>query len=615
MQQEYEHSFTWTFTLKASPTQLWPFISDTNKFFKKAGQFSVRKDAFTRENPKGFLEITSNRMSANQAWIEEPYAWEKPFRFGTKRSYKASVLNTMSFDVNLIPDGSGTRLILRLSISTNRKFYRYLLILFIERVIKRSVAKHIDDCDKSAFTNTLPYEQAPKAKLIRGATQKITKIEKELLENTRRQRIITHLIDYITHAEEEDLKTIHPYHLAEYWGEKKYSVLNVFLNAAKLELLDFRWDVFCPNCKNTRESFRRMRDIHSDLYCNECDVSYSIDFNQNLHLVFNPNPLIRKISNNSYCYGGPQNTPQRVTQHYIKPGSEKYLNISLEEGTYLFKTTDNDGYLKLHLRKDANDTATIFITGEDFDGQEATVSPTPNLTIVNDSDQPMVCYIEKENWRKEAIYATEVTSSHDFRTLFAQETLKDGEKVMASNVTILFTDLMNSTDLYLQEGDDFAIGQLMSHFKIIQQIVAEERGGIVKTIGDSVMAVFKEPVSALKSVERIQQIFSSSTAMGDSFKLKAGIHIGDCTAVNLNDRIDYFGTTVNIASRLVDVAEEKEIVVSEPFYNFGEADLYLENNRKSLFIKSAEKQLKGFEKETFKVKHIRMERTSMRLVI
>ncbi|MBO6620467.1 MAG: adenylate/guanylate cyclase domain-containing protein [Balneola sp.] len=615
MQNTYEHSFNWSFVLKANPAQLWPYISDTNKFLKSAGQFSVRKESFLREKKKGFLELTSTKINTGYAWVEEPYAWEKPFRFGTSRKYKASLIQSLSFMVNLIPYRSGTRLNIDLKITTSRKFIKYFLSQYIERFVKRKVQKYVSDCDQSAFTKTLPYEHSKKVRLTRRAKTKISEIEEKLLENTRRQRIINHLLEYISQAQDEDLKTIHPYRLAEYWGEKKYSVLNVFLNAAKLRLLDFRWDVFCPNCKNTKHSFRRMRDIHSDLHCDACDSSYSIDFNENLHLVFNPNPLIRKISNNTYCYGGPQNTPQRVTQHYLKPGQQKYLNVSLEEGTYLFKTSVNDGYLKLHLRKDIDDAATIFITDEDFDGQEATVSINPNLTIVNDSEENLICYIEKENWRREAIYATEVTSSHDFRTLFAQETLKDGQKVTASNVTILFTDLMNSTDLYLQEGDDFAIGQLMSHFKIIQQIVAEERGGIVKTIGDSVMAVFKEPVSALKAVERIQQIFSSSTAMGESFKLKAGIHLGNCTAVNLNDRIDYFGTTVNIASRLVDVAEEKEIVVSEPFYNFGDADLYLENNRKTLFIKTGEKELKGFAKETFKVKQISMERTSMRLVI
>lgn len=615
MQTDFEHSFKWTFDLKSSPIELWPFISDTNKLLKKAGQYFVKKEPFSRDSLTGFLELTSGKISANHAWLEDPYTWEKPYHFAVKRQYKSSLLSTLKFTVDLMPEDNGTHLVINLTVSTNRKFVQYFLTQYIERVIKRKVSKFVANCDLSAISGTLPYENAPKTKLLRGASQRISTIKNDLLEKTRRQRIINHLIKFLLHAEDEDLKTIHPYRLAEYWGEKKYSVLNVFLNAAKLGLLDFRWDVFCPSCKNTKQSFRRMRDIHSDLYCDECDCKYSIDFNENLHLVFNPNPLVRTISKHSYCFGGPQITPQRVTQHFLKPGQERYLNVSLEEGTYLFKTSENEGYLRLHLRKDVDDSATIYITNEDFDGQEATVSVTPNLAIVNESDQDLICYIEKENWRQEAIYATEVTSSHDFRTLFAQETLKDGEKVMASNVTILFTDLMNSTDLYLQEGDEFAIGQLMSHFKIIQQIVAEERGGIVKTIGDSVMAVFKEPVSALKAVERIQQIFSSSTAMGDSFKLKAGIHLGNCTAVNLNDRIDYFGTTVNVASRLVDAAEEKEIVVSEPFYNFGDADLYLETNRKTLFIKTGEKELKGFDKEVFKVKQIRMERTSMKLVI
>lgn len=180
---------------------------------------------------------------------------------------------------------------------------------------------------------------------------------------------------------------------------------------------------------------------------------------------------------------------------------------------------------------------------------------------------------------------------------------------------MLFTDLMNSTELYRNEGDEFAIGRVMSHFKIIQQIIAEERGGIVKTIGDSVMAVFREPVSALLAVERIQQIFTGSTGLGDSFKIKAGIHYGDCTVVNLNDRTDYFGTTVNIAARLVNAAKEKEIVISEAMYSHPDVRLYLKKKKKTLFIKEDQIELKGFENEEFKVKQIRLERPSLRLVV
>ena len=174
---------------------------------------------------------------------------------------------------------------------------------------------------------------------------------------------------------------------------------------------------------------------------------------------------------------------------------------------------------------------------------------------------------------------------------------------------------MNSTELYRDEGDEFAIGRVMSHFKIIQQIISEERGGIVKTIGDSVMAVFREPVSALKAIERIQHIFTGSTGIGESFKLKAGIHYGDCTMVNLNDRTDYFGMTVNIAARLVDMAKEKEIIISESVFSHPDVQLYLNKKKEALFVKEDLIELKGFKDKEFKVKQIQLERPSLRLVI
>ena len=174
---------------------------------------------------------------------------------------------------------------------------------------------------------------------------------------------------------------------------------------------------------------------------------------------------------------------------------------------------------------------------------------------------------------------------------------------------------MDSTSIYQEHGDEMAIGQVMSHFKIIQQIVAEERGSIVKTIGDAVMAVFRNPMNAIKAVDRIQNILSTSTSLGDSFKLKAGIHIGDCTAVNLNNRIDYFGTTVNIASRLVDYASEREIVLSKEVYEHSEVKRFLAENNDKLFVKEANANLKGFDENEFPIKQIRLEKAKLRLVI
>ena len=607
--------YNWNFQLQAAPKELWPFVSDTDKVFESIGLYSIQKTPFSRSNKKGFLELATTRLSSYLVWQEEPYLWEKPHKFGCTRNYKIGIFRRIRFLVTLRKSTHGTIVNCRIWMTTSHTSVDLFLKVYLERIIKLRIARFLDRVDKCAQKGILGYELNSQKPLVRGAKKRLRSIHKNLVDKTRRQRIVNHLFEYIQKADDQDLLAIHPYRLAEYWGEKKYSVLNVFLNASKIDLLDFKWEVSCPGCKKPKNSFRKMREIHPTLYCDECDISYQVDFNENTHLVFVPNPLIRKPAERKFCYGGPQNVPYRVTQHFLNIGEEKYLDIRLQEGTYLFKTDQHKGLLKLHVREDGPDNVSLYITDDDFDNQEAVISTRPNLSIINKSSKKVVAFLDKKNWKQKAIYASEVTSSHDFRTLFAKETLREGMKVHAEGITMLFTDLMNSTDLYRQEGDEFAIGQLMSHFKIIQQIVAEERGGIVKTIGDSVMAVFREPVSALKAVERIQEIFSSSTALGDSFKLKAGIHYGDCTVVNLNDRVDYFGTTVNIAARLVDVAKEKEIVVSEAFFKNNAVTRYLDRNRKSLFIKDSTKELKGFDNESFKVKEIRMERTPLRLVV
>lgn len=607
--------FTWSIQLSATPEHLWPFVSDTNQIFRLLGAPSIKRTQLARSAPKGFIEVTNSHLSSYSLWEQEPYFWEKPYRFGTARNYKVGVFKYLRYQVDLLPNSKGTLLTARIWIVPSKTSLFFFGRIYLERVIKRRFLKLMLDYDKCAKQQLFRYEQNLPKTLVRGAENRIRLITKKLIEETRRKRIINHLVQYIRKADDENLMRIHPFYLAEYWGEKKYSVLNVFLHAAKLDLLDFHWDICCPNCKAPRSSFRKMKDCRISHYCSECDIDFEMNFNTNTHLVFTPHPLIRKISDRQYSFGDPNSTSHKVSQHYLALGEERYLDVKLDEGTYLFKTKNHKGALVFHVREDGLDTINLHLTDQHFEGQEVQISTHPNITIVNNSSKKQVCFIEKKDWKEEATYASEVSSAHDFRTLFPREHLKEGSNVRASGVTMLFTDLMNSTELYRTEGDEFAIGRVMSHFKIVQQIIAEERGGIVKTIGDSVMAVFREPVSALKAVERIQQIFTGSTGLGDSFKIKAGIHYGDCTAVNLNDRTDFFGTTVNIAARLVDVAKEKEILISEAVYNHPDVNLYLKKKGKSLFIKENQIVLKGFENEEFNVKQIRLERPSLRLVV
>ena len=125
-----------------------------------------------------------------------------------------------------------------------------------------------------------------------------------------------------------------------------------------------------------------------------------------------------------------------------------------------------------------------------------------------------------------------------FSDLFANEALRPGERITVGSLTVLFTDLRDSTRLYRENGDAVAFGRVLDHYDVLRAAITDEQGALVKTIGDSVMAVFQRPVQALRAVFRAQAILANPPTGQMALHLKAGIHTGPCVAVTLNERLD-----------------------------------------------------------------------------
>ena len=113
---------------------------------------------------------------------------------------------------------------------------------------------------------------------------------------------------------------------------------------------------------------------------------------------------------------------------------------------------------------------------------------------------------------------------------------------------------------------------------MLNEIIASERGAVVKTIGDAVMATFETPDRAVAAAIRMREAMSDLGAQRQeqNLLLKMGIHEGPCLAVTLNEQQDYFGQTVNIASRVQGLAASRSIIVSEHVIENAEAASLLE---------------------------------------
>ena len=127
-------------------------------------------------------------------------------------------------------------------------------------------------------------------------------------------------------------------------------------------------------------------------------------------------------------------------------------------------------------------------------------------------------------WSDQAATAADVTTLQVFRDLFSSEVLRPGEEISVGATTLMFTDLRNSTKLYREIGDAPAFGRVREHFEILEQAVAAEGGSIVKTMGDAIMAAFRNPVPAVRAIWTVQKQIAER---GDPpLSLKVGIHHG-----------------------------------------------------------------------------------------
>ncbi|MCK5148309.1 adenylate/guanylate cyclase domain-containing protein [bacterium] len=139
------------------------------------------------------------------------------------------------------------------------------------------------------------------------------------------------------------------------------------------------------------------------------------------------------------------------------------------------------------------------------------------------------------------------------------KTLLQQIKADKKEATIMFTDIEASSAYWDSKGD--LKGRLMVDYqnRLIFPVIKKFRGRIIKTIGDSVMAVFKHPQDAVTSAIAIQQsICAQRLTHKDLPKVKIGIHTGSL----IIEKNDVFGDVVNVAKRIEDEANGDEILLS-----------------------------------------------------
>ena len=126
--------------------------------------------------------------------------------------------------------------------------------------------------------------------------------------------------------------------------------------------------------------------------------------------------------------------------------------------------------------------------------------------------------------------------------------------------TVLFTDIVGSTSLTQQLGDEAAMELLGLHDTVVRKALTDSDGREVKHTGDGIMASFVSAVAAIKCATQVARDLAKQRQDDPSCPLK--VRIGIASGEPVEHHSDIFGSTVQLAARLCACAEPEQILIS-----------------------------------------------------
>jgi class 3 adenylate cyclase len=558
---------SWQWYLAQPPEVLWPVIADTARFNEAAKLPKYRVEDILQKDGRVLRLARATVAGISLEWEERPYEWVRGRSFRQTRIFRKGPLRRFGPIVELKREGAGTLLSYTLTGEPKGVLGALLFRLgFLQKggaAISRLV-KTATDYLGGAGGRLFDY--APPS-LPKGAAERVAVGVAQIAAGAYGHGLAARLGEHLLIAQEVDLTHMRPLRLARDWAVPPRHVVELFLEATRVGLLRLSWDLLCPRCRGAKRSVASLDQLPKEAHCSSCNIGYDADFARNVELSFQPAPAVRELTIGEYCLNGPYTTPHVVVQQVLAPGEERSVAADLPAGPYRLRTLEAGGELDIDHSAETGFPA-IVVDGVTV----AAGAPAPpgEIRMSNRGGSDAGIVIESREWVADALTAHRATLLQAFRDLLPGEALRPGEDVAIDNVTLMFTDLAGSTALYERIGDGPAYRLVRDHFAFLAGAVRQHNGTLVKTIGDAVMAAFGDPADAVRAALAVQDevgAFNAAQrdpALGtDAITIKIGLHGGACIAVTMNDRLDYFGSTVNTAARLQGESHGGDVVLSQ----------------------------------------------------
>ncbi|MBU1230181.1 MAG: adenylate/guanylate cyclase domain-containing protein [Proteobacteria bacterium] len=400
------------------------------------------------------------------------------------------------------------------------------------------------------------------------------------------------------------VRRVNPLRFASEHGLPEDKVVDFFLCATRAGLFDLSWDLTCPACGGILNRTGALDELSGPEveHCVLCDIDVQKSLDDRVETSFTLSQAVRELDIQAHAdlpsylaanFSGNVTLDPELWA-YVSSVLRGYLGLGPgEEREALFPDWSEPRFRVVSIavheaasvpmgagRADIEQTLRLSLTRRGF---EASVSPGPELLpgpvrviARNLLDVPVglsffaVDYTRlheliarARNSVRPCLTGRALLTNQTFRELFRVQSLAPNLNLNMRSLTVLFTDLKDSTALYEKIGDVAAYSLIQKHFDALSRVVRQHHGSVVKTMGDAVMAAFSDPGEALRAaIGMLDAAVGLGSGQGQEVGLKIGLHEGPALVINNVGSLDYFGQTVNVAARVQGLAGPGEIWAS-----------------------------------------------------
>lgn len=573
-----EYDYTWE--LEATCEQLWKHVSNTERLNRAIGLPSVDYSVSVDEKKRVRRQASARRLGLEAVWEEHPFEWIEGRRMGVLREFSKGPFKWLLSIVDLAPRiKGGATLTHRFRVEPNGILGRTMAAMELGGRVRRAldtVYRRIDQ----AVTGRLaagaladPFEN--EFQLPTQRRKRLEQLLDRLIEVGGDPNVVEQIGDFISLAPAQAVARIRPLAFAHRFALDPDVVVETFLRAAHVGLLQILWDIVCPICRIPSEIKETLRDLKSHGGCQACQNNFELDFANSVELIFRASAEIRDSELGVFCIGGPAHSPHVVAQVRVGAGERFLLDLQMPEGLYVLRGAQLPFTVEIRV---APDTALRRI--------ELELSKTPAnrllklgaggqaLLLNNGADTELVVRVERTASRDDALTAARAATLSLFRELFPQETLAPGQLVRVTHVTFVVTDAINGADLYQRRGDAQVFEMLHECFQIITAQVKQEGGAVIKTVAEGMLAAFTEPLSAVRAALALSEQLRQQPKAAD-LAIRIAVHGGAALSATVNGQLDYFGVAVRKTFALLESLGPHEAALSEEIASNTDIAAYL----------------------------------------